>query len=316
MLTVGSDMTTSDPNLYPYLPYDDRPKLSWPGDASIAVWLAPNIEFYELRPPDSKYFPPWQKPIPDVPGYALRDYSPRVGVWRLMDLFAKHDIRASVSLSAAVCDHYPDIIAACNELGWEFFGHGIYNTRMITGMSSEQERELIRDTAGAIQDATGQKMSGWLGPWLSNSTTIADNLAVEGVDYTLDLFHDDQPTPINVADGRRLISVPYAWVVNDAPLFQGWNTSPSAYELMLRRQFTQLYEEGADNPTVMAIPLHPYLVGQPHRLQVLDRTLEFIKSHDKVWFPTGREIAAWYYEHHYDTVVAFQSSKDSAHVDA
>ena len=300
---------TSDPNarqvreLYPYLPYPDRPKLHWPGGARIAFWLAPNIEFYELQPPAHPTRPAWFRPEPDILNYSWRDYGNRVGVWRMMDVLARHGVRASVSTSVALMDHYPEIVEAGTALGWEWFSHGIYNTRFITSMSPDQEREIIRDSARTILERTGQKLSGWLGPALSVTDTITDSLAAEGLDYTLDFFHDDQPTPLMVKQGR-LISIPYSWVVNDALMFHTWRVSPGEWLDTLKHQFDRLYAEGADNPTVMGVPLHPYLIGQPNRIALLDELLAYVTSHDKVWLPTAREIAAYYYEHHYDRVSA------------
>jgi peptidoglycan/xylan/chitin deacetylase (PgdA/CDA1 family) len=288
--------------LYPYLPYNDRPKLHWPNDARIAFWVAPNIEFYELYPPANPLRPAWFRPEPDTLNYSWRDQSSRVGVWRMMDVMARHGVRASVSTSVALMDHYPEVIEAGNSLGWEWFSHGIYNTRTINGMSCEQEREIIRDSARTIRERTGQKLSGWLGPALSVSDTITDNLAAEGIEYTLDFFHDDQPMPLNVREGR-LISIPYSWVVNDALMFHMWGASPSEYLETLKRQFDRLYAEGERNATVMAVPLHPYLIGQANRIGALDELLAYVTGHERVWLPTAREIAAYYYEHHYDRVV-------------
>jgi allantoinase len=313
--TRSEDRMSSNSELYTYLPYFDRPKLFWPGDAQIAFWVAPNIEFYELDPAVNPVRPAWSRPQPDVLHYSGRDYGNRVGVWRMMDVLARHGVRASVSLNVAVCDHYPEIIEAGNCLGWEWFSHGTYNTRWLYGMSSAQERELIRDSARSIMQHTGQKLSGWLGPALSTSQTITDNLAAEGLEYTLDLFHDDQPTPINVTEGR-LISIPYSWVVNDSPSFHLWRSTPANWLDTLKRQFDRLYAEGAENPTVMGVPLHPYLIGQPHRIQALDDLLAYVTSHDRVWLPTAREIAAYYYAHHYDRVAAFLTAQGGGHVTA
>jgi len=298
--------------LYPYLPYNDRPKLHWPGDRKIAFWLAPNIEFYELEPPSGPGRPPWFRPEPDILNYSWRDYGNRVGVWRMIDVLAKHGVRASVSTSIALMDHYPEVIAAGNALSWEWFSHGIYNTRLIYGMTPDQEREIIRDSALTILERTGQKLSGWLGPALSISHTITDSLAHEGIDYTLDFFHDDQPTPLKVKQGR-LISVPYSWVVNDALMFHGWRVSPTEWLDTLKRQFDRLYAEGHANATVMGVPLHPYLIGQPHRIGMLDELLAYVTAHEGVWLPTAREIAAYYYEQHYERVVAMQNSAAEKH---
>ena len=122
-------MSKSDPGLYDYFPYVDRPRIVWPGGARLAVWCAPNIELYELQPPSHPDRPARARPRPDVLNYAWRDYGNRAGVWRMMEVMDRHGVRGSVSLNVALCDHFPDIIAACVEREWELFSHGIYNTR-------------------------------------------------------------------------------------------------------------------------------------------------------------------------------------------
>jgi allantoinase len=129
----------SDPNLYDYWPYRDRPKIVWPGGKKLAFWIAPNVEYYEFDPPKNPSRPGWPKPAPDVVGYSQRDWGNRVGHWRLMELLDKHGLKGSVSLSIGLIDHHPEIIQACAQRGWEFFSHGIYNTRYSYGMDEAQE---------------------------------------------------------------------------------------------------------------------------------------------------------------------------------
>jgi hypothetical protein len=108
----------------------------------------------------------------------------------------------------------------------------------------------------------------------------------------------------------RLISVPYSIEMNDVIVYSYSNGSPRHYTDILKAQFDQLYEGGAESGRVMCIPLHPFLVGQPHRVGPFAEALEYITGHDKVWVTTGREIAEWYYEHHYeDTVKALSAPR-------
>lgn len=301
-------MTVSDPGIYAYSPYDDRPRITWPDGARVAFWVAPNIEFYEARPPANPVRQDMSRPAPDVVFYAHRDYGNRVGVWRMMEAMDRYGVRGSVSLNVAVCDHHPEIIEACVERGWELFSHGVYNTRYQYGMSEAQHRALIEDAIETIDRASGQKLAGWLSPALSNTERTLDLLAEYGVLYTCDLFHDDQPQPVKVRQGR-LISIPYSLEMNDIVVYHQINSSPPRqYTEVIKRQFDQLYEEGAENGTVMCIPLHPFLVGQPHRVGPFAEALEYITGHDGVWVTTGREIAEYYLEHHYDDVVAAQSA--------
>lgn len=301
----------ADPQLYDYLPSVDRPRISWPGNARIAVWVAPNIEHYEYDPPASPARSATPRPSPDLNWLTLRDYGNRAGVWRMMEVMDRHGVRGSVSLNVGVCDHYPEIIEACVKRGWELFSHGIYNTRYLYGMDPDQERELIEDVRSTIYRASGQPLSGWLSPALTNTVNTMDLLAEAGVLYTCDLMHDDQPLPVKVSGGRKLISVPYSLEINDYTCLVQKRMSPRRYTETIKAQFDQLYEEGADNPQVMCLPLHPWLIGLPHRLREFDEALRYITRRDKVWLTTGREIAQWYIAQHYDQVAqAIASRKD------
>jgi peptidoglycan/xylan/chitin deacetylase (PgdA/CDA1 family) len=297
-------MTHADPNLYDYWPYRDRPKIVWPGGKKLAFWVAPNIEFYELDPPKNPSRPGWPKPSPDVTAYSQRDWGNRVGHWRLTELMDKYAIRGSVSLNVAMCDHCPEIIEACNKRGWEFFSHGIYNTRYTYGMDEAQEREMIQDALETIRRHTGQQCAGYLAPALTHSEITLDLFAEAGGIYTCDLFHDDQPTPVRVRSGKRFVSVPYSLEMNDTIVYVVNRIEPRRYGEMLRANFDRLYAEGAESGTVMCIPLHAYQVSHPHRLKAFEEALEYITGHSGVWVTTGREIAEYYLEHCYDAAVA------------
>ena len=291
----------SDPGAYDYFPYVNRPKVTWPDGARVAFWVAPNIEFYELNPPGNPHWkPPW-RPAPDVLYYSYRDYGNRSGVWRMMEVMDRYGVRGSVSLNVALCDHHPEIIEECVKRDWELFSHGIYNTRFTYGMSEEQEREMIADAFATVKKYSGQRLAGWLAPALTMTERTLGLIAEAGIQYTCDLFHDDQPTPLKVEKGR-LISIPYSLEINDFIVYLLDHSPPRHYAEVIKQQFDQLFEEGAESGTVMCIPLHPFLVGMPHRIEPFAEALEYITGHDKVWVTTGREISAWYYEHHYETV--------------
>ena len=294
---------TSDPGLYDFWPYVERPKIVWPNGARIAFWVAPNIEFYELDPPQNPSRRPWGRPHPDVVPYSHRDYANRVGHWRMMEAMDQYGVRGSISLSVALCDHHPEIIEACVARNWEFFSHGIYNTRYAYEMDEAQERAIIEDSIRTVEQATGQRIQGWLAPALTHTERTMDLLADYGIRYTCDLFQDDQPQPIKVKKGR-LISMPYSLEINDVICYNSYFSTPRQYGEMIKRQFDQLYEEGAETGTVMCIPLHSYLVGQPHRIDAFAKALDYITSHKDVWVTTARDIADHYYDHYYDLVAA------------
>ncbi len=293
-----------DPGLYDYWPYEGRPKISWPNDARVAFWVAPNIEFYELDPAVNPHRAAWPKAVADVHGYATRDYGNRVGHMRMMRVLDKYGVRGSISLSTALCEHHPEIIELCRERNWEFFSHVIYNTRYTYGMDEAQERAMIEDAMATIEKHTGQQCAGYLAPALTHTEQTMDLFAEAGGIYTCDLFHDDQPTPVRVRSGKKFISVPYSLEMNDTIVYVVNRIEPRRYGEMLKANFDRLYEEGKDNGVVMCIPLHAYQVSHPHRLRIFEEALEYITGHSDVWVTTGRDIAEHYIANHYAAAVA------------
>lgn len=293
-----------DPGLYDWRPYRGRPKIVWPGGRKLALWVAPNVEFYELDPPVNPHRKPWARPHPDVLAYSARDYGNRVGHWRLLEAMDECGLRGTVSLSAAMVDHHPEIIRSCVARGWEFFSHGVYNTRYAYGMSEAQERAMIEDSVAAIERGTGQRVRGYLAPALTHTERTFELIASLGFWYTCDLFQDDQPEPLRTKAGR-LISMPYSLEVNDVIGYGTYAQSPRAYADALIRQFDQLLIEGETSGTVMCVPLHAYLVGHPHRIGALRRALRHMTSHrDDVWFATAGEIAEFFRDECYDAAAA------------
>ncbi len=286
-----------DPGLYRPAPWRSRAPVRWPGGKPVALWVAPNLEYYEIDPPPHPQRRAWARPHPDVVGYAHRDHSNRVSHWRMAEVMSKYGFPGSVSLSVALCQHHPEVVADANARGWEFFSHGIYNTRYAYGMDEGQERAIIADSIRTVREATGQTIRGWLAPALTHTPRTMDLIADMGLDYTCDLYHDDQVQPVTTATGN-LVSIPYSLEVNDHYGFFIYNMSPRDYAATLVRQFERLAAEGAraDGPggMVMCIPLHAYLIGQPHRIGPFAEALRTIAADGRAWIATaGQIVDAW-----------------------
>lgn len=278
-----------DPGLYDYHPYNARPPLRWPGGKTVAVWVAPNLEYYEIDPPAHPKRKAWPTLHPSVVGYAHRDHSNRVSHWRMAEVMTKHGFPGSVSLSVALCQHHPEVVEDARQRGWEFFSHGIYNTRYAYEMSEEQERAIIEDSIRTVHAATGQRIRGWLAPALTHTPRTLDLLAEYDFTYTCDLYHDDQVQEVRVAKGR-LASIPYSLEVNDHYGFFVYNMSGREYADALIRQFERLAAEGERSGTVMCIPLHAYLIGQPHRIGPFAQALRHIAADGRAWIARAGEI--------------------------
>jgi len=269
----------------------------------VAFWVAPNVEHYEFLPPRDPRRNPWPRsPHPDVQGYSQRDYGNRVGFWRMLEALDEYDVRCTASTNLAVFDHYPEVAAAMVERGWEIMSHGIYNTRYISSLTPAEERAFYRECIETLQAHTGQQLRGMLGPAVSNSIASPDLMAEAGLTYHADWFHDDQPVPLRVDDGR-LVSVPYSIELNDVPVFLQHYDSDEFVQ-MVCDQFDVLHREAETGGRVMCLAIHPYLMGMPHRVDSLRRMLDHVLSHDDVWQTTAAEIADHFIDHHYDDFVA------------
>src|SRR5882757_3370071 len=239
---------------FPYSPIIRRPKLSWPDGAQVALWVIPNIEFFSLTEKVPAGAGGSGAPVPDVPAWSARDYGNRVGVFRLMQVLDRYGIRATVALNSELCGHHPEI----------------------------------------IEKATGTRPKGWLGSGLQETWNTLDLLAAAGCDYVSDWTNDDQPYMMTLEAGKRLVAMPYSHEINDKPAFEKFHRTADEFKDMICRQFDVLYREGAESGRVMAIALHPYLTGVPHRIDALDAALAYICRHPHIWKATGSEIARHY----------------------
>lgn len=289
---------------YRYWPIVDRPPIEWPDGKRLAFYVALNVEHFEPGRPSTALFPPTTSLPVDPLNHGWRDYGTRVGIWRMIDLLDRLELRASVLLNSEVCAEYPQIVAAGNERDWVWCAHGFNNARLWTGMEPDEERAAFGRLLEQLVAGTGTQPKGWLGPALSETAETPRILAEHGLTYLMDWSADDQPFPLDVP-GHRMISVPYSIEVNDIPCFLGHGMTASEFEQTMRDQFDVLHEESARRSGgVMSISLHPFLVNQPFRHRHLERFLEYVVAHDDVWLTTTDEIADWYDTRYYDDAVA------------
>ncbi len=300
-----------DPNLVTYSPILQRPQLRWPGGARVALWVVPNIEHYEYQPKYQRLRDPWPRsPHPDVLGYAQRDYGNRVGLWRLFQLTDEFNLPCTVSLSMTVIQHYPEILEAMEKRKWELMSHGIYNTRYHWNFMPDEERAAMLESREIHRRLTGREQKGWFSPAITNTMNTFDLAAECGYDYTADLYHDDQPFPLNVKSGK-LVSIPYSVDLNDVILHRKGEETAD-FVRQIKDYFDTVYEEGAEQGRVMCIALHPYWVGQPHRIRIFRQALEYILSHSGVWLARGHEIVDYFNANHRSAIEAHLAAREAA----
>jgi peptidoglycan/xylan/chitin deacetylase (PgdA/CDA1 family) len=286
-------MTRLPKDRLPYSAIVDRPALKLPDGARVAVWTIVNVEEWSIERPMPRTVlpPPFGQPLlPDLPNWAWHEYGMRVGYWRLVEALKEFKLKATLALNGSVIKSYPPVVKAALDAGWEFMGHGFIQRPM---HHVEDQRKAIRDTVDAIRNYTGRAPRGWESPGLTETYDTIDYLAEAGIEYVADWVLDDQPCEIETASGP-IVSVPYTVEMNDISMM-ALQHHPSAE--WLRRgvdTFERLYREGEKQMRVMAISVHPYITGAPHRISYLEKLYEYILSREGVVMWTGEQILDWY----------------------
>lgn len=278
-----------DNTLYEYSPIVDRDPLRWPGGARVAFYVGLNVEHFEVDRPSTSLWEPPTPLVPDPLNHGWRDYGTRVGIWRLLEIFDRHGVRPSVLLNADAASRYPQIIEAGRARSWAWLAHGRNNSRLHTGLAEAEERTILAEIVETIERATGARPRGWLGPGLTETFATPRLLRELELDYVLDWTGDDQPHALNVPG---MLSVPYAVELNDVILFVKHGMTGPEFLRIVKDQLDQLLADAADGSgRVMALALHPFVIGQPFRATYLDQALRYIAEHPDVWLTTSDEIA-------------------------
>lgn len=277
----------------PYLSIDERPRLVLPDEARVVVWNIVNVEVWEPTGamPRAVLSPPMGSPLlPDIPNWAWHEYGMRVGFWRILEALKSRNMKATFALNGQACRSYPRVCRAALDAGWEFMGHGLVQRPM---HRVEDQLASIRETMREITAFTGRAPRGWESPGLTETDDTLDYLVEAGIEYVADWVLDDLPVSLVSAKGP-LTSIPYTVELNDVVISAVQQHSSD--EILKRgiAQFDRLYKEGAKAPRVMAISVHPYLSGVPHRIDYLERLYDYVQGHPGVLVWTGEQILDWY----------------------
>ena len=271
----------------------DRPQLKLPGDARVVCWTIVNVEEWSIERPMPRTVlpPPFGQPLlPDLPNWAWHEYGMRVGFWRFVDVLNKLNVKATLAINGSVCRSYPRIAKAALDAGWEFMGHGYVQRPM---HHLEDQRATIQDTIKAIREFTGKPPRGWESPGLTETPETIDLLAEAGIEYVADWVLDDQPIEIDTAHGS-IVSIPYTVEMNDIAMMLIQNHPSREWLQRGYDSFDRLYKEGEKHTRVMAISIHPYITGAPHRIAYLEKLYDYLMSRENVLMWTGEQILDWY----------------------
>ena len=276
-----------------FSPIGQRPKLALPQGARLGVWVIVNVEEWDPTQPMPRTVltpPAGGAPMPDIPNWAWHEYGNRVGFWRILEVLDDFRIRAVLAINGSAIQRYEPIARAALDRGWEFIGHGFTQRSM---QKVADERDDIRRTAAAIREFTGRLPRGWLGPGLTETWETPDLLVEEGFEYVCDWVLDDQPVRLKTRT-RPIVNLPYTQECNDVAMMLIQHHKASEYYDRAIDQFAQLYDDAAQSARFMALVVHPYIMGAPHRLRYFRDALAHIRDRQGVLLWTGEEILDWY----------------------
>ncbi len=286
------------------------PQARWPGNARIALQFVLNYEEggeNSVLHGDagseqflSELASPAAYPARHLSMESIYEYGSRVGVWRLLREFEKRGLALTVFGVAMALERHPELARACVDLGHEIACHG-WRWIHYQAMPEAEEREHMRIGMQIIERLTGTRPLGW---YTGRDSPNTRRLVVDhgGFEYDSDYYGDDLPfwMPVTRSDGASVphLVVPYTLDTNDMrfALPQGFSQGEDFYTY-LRDAFDVLYAEGAETPRMMSVGMHCRLLGRPGRMRALQRFLDHVEGHDRVWICRRIDIA-----HHWKQV--------------
>jgi allantoinase len=283
-----------DHDLYTWSALHDRPPIQWPGGKSVAIWLCVSLEWFPITPSDSPFRAPghMQTAYPDYRHYTARDYGNRVGVYRLLEAFAKVGARASFAANSAIAERYPALVQDIVAAGHEIIAHSTdMNGSIATGLPIEDERALITQSLDTLERATGTRPSGWLSIARSQSWHTPDLLREAGVTYCCDWVNDELPYRFT----NGLINLPLNHELSDRQIITVQQHSADSYTQQVLDACDWLSAE-AQTGGGQLLPLHltPYIMALPYRIGALETLLGALATRPESWLASGKEIvSAW-----------------------
>lgn len=283
------------------------PQADWPGGARIAVQFVLNYEEGGENSvlhgdPASETF--LSEIVGALPVHGMRhismeslyDYGSRVGVWRILKLFARKQVPLTIFAVGMAAERHPEAIRAMVADGHEICSHG-WRWINYQYVPEAVEREHLLRAVDAIDKAAGRPPLGW---YTGRTSPNTRRLVVEhgGFLYDADDYNDDLPHWVRV-DGHPHLVVPYTLDANDMRFaaIQGFNAGDQFFNY-LKDSFDVLYAEGEETPRMMSIGLHCRLVGRPGRLKALERFMDHVLAHDRVWCCRRIDIARHWRDRH------------------
>ena len=278
-----------DHGLYPWSALHERPPVQWP-QGSVAVWVCVSLEWFPIVPSDKPFRAPghMQTAYPDYRHYTARDYGTRIGVYRLLDAFAKSDARVSFATNAAIAERYPELVGAIVAAGHEIIAHSVdMNGTIATGLDEAAERALISGSMDTLQRVTGKRPRGWHSIARSQSWNTPRLLVEAGVEYMCDWVNDELPYSLHTSAGD-IVNIPLNHELGDRQILTGQQQSVDSYSEQIRDAYLLLEREAAIwGGRMLPLAITPYIMGLPYRICTFEALIAWVGERQGAFFATG-----------------------------
>ncbi len=282
-----------DHNRYEWSMLSDRKPIEWPNEKKVALWINVGLQFFPLNQKGIPFKVPggMTKPYPDLRHYSLRDYGNRVGIYRFLKAFDQYNITPTFAMNTRLTERVPYLLDKIKERGNEIMCHGFnMDTLHYGGQDMQEENDIIKRSLDQLRKLTGQEIKGWVSPAKNESENTPDLLKSNGIDYFCDWVNDDMPYSFHTKDGN-LTAMPlptelddHFIILNNLHSAEDWaDQVEDALDFMLKESSTQ-------GGRVLGLSIHPWVLGQPHRIQYLERVLERFSKNDAIWSASPSEI--------------------------
>ncbi|MGY0583619.1 MAG: polysaccharide deacetylase family protein, partial [Paraglaciecola chathamensis] len=265
-----------DHDRYDWSMLTDRPKITWPDGKKLALWVNVPLQFFPL---DQKGEPfkiqgGMTMPYPDLRHFSLRDYGNRVGIFRFLKAFDKYGVTPTFAMNTQLAKRNPYLLNTITERGNEVMCHGMHMDALHYGGQDKQlETQLVQDSVNQLRELTEQNITGWLSPGRNESENTPELLAANGIEYFCDWVNDDMPYRFKTDKGS-LWAMPLSNELDDAFIMLNNLHSEDSYaEQMIDACDFLVKEANHSGGRILSLNIHPWMLGQPHRIGALEQVL-------------------------------------------
>lgn len=282
-----------DHDRYDWSILEDRKPVAWPDGKKLALWVNVPLQYFPLDQKGVPFKVPggMTMPYPDLRHYSLRDYGNRVGIYRFLKAFDAYGVKPTFAVNTRLAERTPYLINVLKERGDEIICHGYHMDALhYSGQDPAEEDALIEKALSGLRELSGQEVRGWLSPAKNESANTPDLLAKHSVEYFCDWVNDDMPYPFRT-NSKPLIAMPLSTELEDRFVIQNNLHSEESWYQQVADACDFLIEESkTQGGRILSLNIHPWLLGQPHRIGFLEAALDYIQSKPEVWSASASEI--------------------------